>query len=177
MYPFIRTAKQLWINRHPGHLDIGKDHVTPLIAWPWDMDIFFELNNGRVLTLFDLGRIGMFKKVGILKSLKAKGWYGTVAGTAIRYRRRITAFQRLELRTRIIGWDEKFTYIEQAFWRGEDCAAHGVIRTAITSGKGIVPTDDVARVLGLPAESPTLPEWVRRWAEVENARPWPPERH
>ena len=57
MYPFIRTAKQLWINRDPGQLDIGTDHVTPLIVWPWDMDIFLELNNGRVLTLFDLGRI------------------------------------------------------------------------------------------------------------------------
>lgn len=177
MYPLIRTALELWKNRSADPLPVGADHLTHVTVRPWDIDIFLDLNNGRVLTLFDLGRIGLFQRMGILKSLKARGWYGTVAGTAIRYQRRITVFQRLELRTRILGWDERFTYFEQAFWRGETCMAHAVVRTAITSGKGIVPTAEVAKALGLPDASPALPAWVRDWSRAEAERPWPPTRH
>lgn len=176
MYPLLRTTKELWLNRKAKPLTIGEDHVTRIVAWPWDIDIFLDLNNGRVLTLFDLGRLGLFQRMGILKALKTKGWYGTVAGTAIRYRKRITMFQKLELRTRIVGWDDRFTYFEQAFWRGDDCAAHAVVRTAITSGKGIVPTVDVARALGLPEVSPDLPDWIQHWSRAEDIRHWPPER-
>lgn len=176
MYPVVRMAKEIWINRNARTLPIGEDHVTSLIAWPWDIDAFLDLNNGRALTLFDLGRIGLFQRMGVLSTLKLHGWYGTVAGTAIRYRKRITVFQRLELRTRIVGWDDRFTYLEQAFWRGDDCAAHAVIRTAITSGKGIVPTSEVARAMDLPDKSPPLPHWIRRWVEAEDLRTWPPER-
>lgn len=176
MYPMIRVAKEIWLNRTPRPLALGEDHVTHLMAWPWDIDVFLDLNNGRVLTLFDTGRFGLFKRMGLLNALRAKGWYGAVAGTAIRYRRRITMFQRLELRTRIAGWDEKFTYFEQSFWRGEQCCAHAAIRIAITGGNGIVPTAEVSRALNLPEESPPLPEWIVRWSEAEEARPWPPER-
>lgn len=176
MYPIVRTTLELWRSRKAPPLELGEDHVTPVFVRPWDIDIFLDLNNGRVLTLFDLGRLGLFKRMGILTALDKHGWYGTVAGTAIRYRKRITVFQRLELRTRVIGWDERFTYFEQAFWRGSDCMAHAVVRTAITSGKGIVPTREVTDALGLPREGPSLPEWVQRWSEAENQRPWPPER-
>ncbi len=176
MYPLLRTAKELWANRKADPLPIGEDHVTRLLVWPWDIDIFLDLNNGRVLTLFDLGRFGLFQRMGLLRALKAQGWYGTVAGTAIRYRKRITVFQKLELRTRLVGWDDRFTYFEQAFWRGGECAAHAVVRTAITSGRGIVPTSEVARALGLPEASPDLPDWIRHWSQAELVRDWPPER-
>ena len=176
MYPAIRTAKEYWSTRRAGPVDVGHDHVTSLIVWPWDLDVFLELNNGRVLTLFDIGRLGLFRRMGILDTLKRKGWYGTVAGTAIRYRKRITVFQKLEMRTRVTGWDERFTYFEQSFWRGETCMAHAVLRTAITSGKGIIPTSEAARALGMPAESPPLPEWILHWRDAEIQRTWPPER-
>lgn len=176
MYPLIRMAGEVNRNRGPRAIALGEDHVTPVTVWPWDIDVFLDLNNGRVLTLFDLGRIGLFKRLGILPKLKEKGWYGTVAGTAIRYRKRITVFQRLELRTRIAGWDDRFIYFEQAFWRNGECCAHAVLRTAITGGKGIVPTAEVAEAVDLPRESPALPAWMAAWAEAEALRPWPPER-
>ena len=176
MYPAIRTAKEFWSTRKPAPIGIGEDHVTSLIVWPWDLDIFMELNNGRILTLFDVGRFGLFRRMGLLTALKSKGWYGTVAGSAIRYRKRITVFQKLELRTRVIGWDDRFTYFEQSFWRGDTCLVHAVLRTAITSGQGIVPTAEVAPALGMPAESPPLPRWIETWQDAEAARPWPPEK-
>ena len=175
MYPFIRLGHQLIRNRRLPPLAIGETHVTSVRVWPIDLDIFRELNNGRILTLMDLGRFGLFLRLGIPGRLKANGWYGTVAGTAVRYRRRITAFQKLELRTRVAGWDDRFTYFDQALWRDGECCAHAVIRTAIVGKNGIVPAAEAAVGLGFPAESPELPDWISAWAEAERVRPWPPE--
>ena len=175
MYPFLRLAKELVLNSRRGPLPLGEVHVTRLRVRPWDIDPFLDLNNGRVLTLMDLGRFGYFVRAGILKALKEKGWYGTVAGTAIRYRRRITVLQKLELRTRVLGWDERFVYFDHVFWRGDEPCVQAVIRTAISNGKGIVPTLEIAEAFGFPHESPDLPDWVSHWAEAEQVRPWPPE--
>lgn len=171
----IRFTKQILLNRRATPVALEEAHVTKLRAWPWDIDVFLDLNNGRILTLMDLGRIGYFVRNGVIQALRRKGWYGTVAGSVIRYRRRITMFQKLELRTRLAGWDARFIYFDQTFWRGDECCAHAVVRTAITNGKGIVPTGEVAEVLGYAPQSPELPAWIKAWDGAEQQRPWPPE--
>lgn len=175
MYPLFRLIRTIVRNRTASPLALDQTHFDTVRIRPWDIDMFMELNNGRLLTLMDLGRMGYFLRNGIPQKLKEKGWYGTVAGSAVRYRRRITMFQRLELRTRVLGWDDRFTYFDQSFWRGEDCCAQAIIRTAIANGQGIVPTDQVAEVLGYPKQSPPLPDWVQAWADAETQRPWPPQ--
>ncbi len=175
MYPFIRLAKTLFQNRNLSELPLSETHISHIRIWPWDIDPFLELNNGRVLTLMDLGRFGLLQRLSMPRLLKDNGWYGTVAGSAVRYRRRMTVFQKLELRTRIIGWDARFIYFEQAIWRASECSAHAVIRVAITTGTGIVPTVEIARALNFPAHSPPLPDWVVAWSEAEKSRLWPPE--
>lgn len=175
MYPVIRLAKQILINRKAGPIALNDTHRAWLRAWPWDIDVFLDLNNGRLLTLMDLGRMGYFTRMGVISKLRENGWYGTVAGSVIRYRRRITVMQKLELRTRVLGWDARFTYFDQSFWRGDECCVHAVIRTAITSGAGIVPSDQVAVAFGFGTESPPLPDWVKAWDAAERQRPWPPE--
>jgi hypothetical protein len=37
-----------------------------------------------------------------------------VAGNSLRYRRRVRAFHRLEMRSRLLGWDARFLYVEQS---------------------------------------------------------------
>ena len=174
MYPVVRLTNEIIRNRKAGPVALGETHLTNIRVWPWDIDVFFDLNNGRILTLMDLGRFGYFARNRVIPTLKKKGWYGTVAGSVIRYRRRITMFQRLELRTRVLGWDARFTYFDQGFWHKDQCCAHAVVRTAITDGKGIVPSKDVAELLGFHSDSPALPDWVRAWDGAEQQRPWPP---
>jgi acyl-CoA thioesterase FadM len=159
-------------------LTFGEVHVTKITCMPWDIDYQFEMNNGRVLTLFDIGRVVMLERLGVVKRVRKLKWYGTIAGSTIRYRRRITLFQKLEMRSRVIGWDERFNYIEQSFWRESDgeCCAHAVLRVAITTGKGIIPSSQVIETLGLEMPELTLPDWVKAWDGAEAQRPWPPEK-
>lgn len=174
MYPVVRVAREILRAGSMPPLGPGEVHVTPVTCWPWDIDVFMEMNNGRYLTLFDLGRFGLFRRLGIVGVMRRRGWYGTVAGSAVRYRRRVTVFQRLEIRTRVIGWDDRFTYVEQGLWRGGECCAHAMLRTAVTTGKGFVAPAEVAAAMGLPEESPPLPDWVEAWSRAEALRPWPP---
>jgi acyl-CoA thioesterase FadM len=174
VYPFVRLAKELFVHRRAQALRVGETHVTHLLCWPWDIDLWMELNNGRTLTIMDLGRVVLFRRMGMIAPLRARGWAGTIAGATVRYRRRVRMFDRIEMRSRIIGWDDRFTYAEQSLWRGGECCSHALLRMAITGGRGIVPTAEVARALGLPERSPPLPGWVAAWIAAEAERPWPP---
>ncbi|KKK71973.1 hypothetical protein LCGC14_2908570, partial [marine sediment metagenome] len=155
-------------------LGLFDTHVSRHICWPHDIDVWMELNNGRTLTLYDLGRFVMFKRIGALGLMRPRGWVGTVAGSSVRYRRRVRMFDRFQMRSRVIGWDARFLYVEQAMWRGADCTSHVLLRTAITSKGRMVPMEEVAQALGDGVASPALPAWVRAWTEAEGQRPWPP---
>lgn len=181
MYPYARMFKELFKFRNAPALGVFDTHISHHICWPWDIDPWMELNNGRTLTLYDLGRIPLGQRMGLHKVLKSKGWGLAVAGNTTRYRKRVKMFHRLEMLTRIIGWDARFLYIEQSMWRNGECTSHILIRSAVTGagerGKGgIVPPAELARAFGIAEESPPLPDWVQAWIAADAARPWPPIR-
>lgn len=174
MYPLIRFAKEMIKFRKAPKLEPTGTHVSTHICWPWDIDPWIELNNGRTLTLFDLGRLPMAQRTGLIEVLKQKKWGLTVAGNSTRYRRRVRMFDRFTMISRVIGWDHRFVYMEQSMWRGSDCCNHILIRSAVTSHKGIVDPALMIRELGHSGESPALPDWVKGWIEADADRPWPP---
>jgi len=117
MYPFIRLAFTLLNSRRLPPMDPLDLHVSQHRCWPVDCDIFMEMNNGRILTLYEMGRFQASVRMGLWPLLKKNRWGLTVAGTSIRYRRRITPFERYETRTKIATWDERFVYIEQGMYK------------------------------------------------------------
>ncbi len=174
MYPFVRLALGMIASSNAPALPLLGTHVSHHICWPWDLDPWAELNNGRTLTLYDLGRLPAGQRAGLNRALAAKGWGMTVAGVSVRYRRRIAMFDRFEMRTRCIGWDARFVYMEQSMWRGAECANQILLRSAVTSRDGIVAPARLIAAMGLAIESPVLPDWVLAWIAADAKRPWPP---
>ena len=174
MYPFLRLPWQMW--RHRGDPPLGPFglHVSRHLCWPWDLDLWFELNNGRTLTLFDLGRVPLVSRIGLTAAMTRRGWGMAVAGATVRYRRRVRAFDRIEMRSRALGWDDRFIYVEQAMRVRGETTSHAVLRMAVTGTAGIVPPAEVMAEVGVDPASPVLPDWVRTWTLSEQARPWPP---
>ncbi|MDO6584113.1 acyl-CoA thioesterase [Salipiger sp. 1_MG-2023] len=176
MYPFIRMAKEIRKFRKADPLGLDGIHVSHHTCWPWDIDLWKELNNGRTLTLYDLGRIPLAQRAGLLGTLKREGWGLTIAGACVRYRRRIRVFETIEMRSRMVGWDARFLYLEQSMWRKDgECANHAVYRSAVTGPGGIVPPAQVLTAMGHEPHSPPLPAFVQKWIEAEDLRPWPPQ--
>jgi acyl-CoA thioesterase FadM len=178
MYPYLRMVKELWKFRKAPRLGLFDPHVSTHMCLPWDIDPWMELNNGRTLTLYDLGRIPMARRMGLDRVMKAKGWGLAVAGNTTRYRKRVQMFDRLTMHSRVLGWDDRFIYMEQSMWKGDDCTSHILIRSAmIGAGRsGIVAPKELALACGLSGESPALPDWVQAWIAGDATRAWPPQR-
>ena len=174
MYPVLRFVRTLAAARRAPDLPITGIHVSRHVCWPWDLDPFMELNNGRTLTLYDLGRFALGQRMGLFDLLKRESWGLTVAGSSVRYRRRLRGFDRFEMRTRIVGWDDRFLYLEQSMRRRETCTSHLLLRAAITDKIGLVPMARVTAAFGIAPESPKLPDWITAWINAEAQRPWPP---
>ncbi|QDL90434.1 acyl-CoA thioesterase [Paroceanicella profunda] len=175
MFPFIRLALSMRAAAKLDDLPVDGTHVSQHSCLPWDLDMFAELNNGRFLTLFDLGRLPLAKRTGLLAAVKRENWRLTMAGVTVRYRRRVQVWSRFEMRSRMIGRDPRFLYMQQSMWRDGDCLASALYRAAVADTGGIVPTDRVLAALGAPDWAPEMPGWVMTWARSEAERPWPPE--
>jgi acyl-CoA thioesterase FadM len=176
MYPFLRMIKEMTLARRQPPLGIFDTHVSRHICWPWDLDPWVELNNGRTLTLYDLGRLPLAHRTGFERLLREKRWGLTVAGSSVRYRKRVTMLSRLTMYTRCLGWDDRFVYMEQSMWKEGDCTSQALIRSAIVSSAGMVKPAEMAAAIGVSGESPALPEWVQAWIAADATRPWPPQR-
>lgn len=176
MFPFVRMIKDVWLaSRQEPFKTLTETHISHHICWPHDLDIWMELNNGRALSLYDLGRTAMAQRAGMIGMLKREGWGLTMAGTSTRFRRRIRGFERFEMRSRALCWDDKFIYLEQSMWkRNGECASHVLYRSAVTDKNGIIAPERVLIAMGYPTTSPPMPDWVAKWCAAENHRPWPP---
>lgn len=179
MYPYVRMLKELLKFRNAPKLGFFETHVSTHRIWPWDLDPWMELNNGRTLTLYDLGRIPLAMRMGFGRVMKTNGWGMTVAGNTTRYRRRVRVFDQITMKTRLIGWDDRFIYMEQSMWRGDEATSHMLLRSAIVQASqgraGIVPPSLLAKAFGQVEESPALPDWVLAWRASDAERPWPPQ--
>lgn len=177
MFPFVRLFKDVYLaSRQPRFTELTQTHISHHRCWPHDLDIFLELNNGRALTLYDLGRSAMAMRAGLVPILRREGWGMTIAGTHTRFRRRIRVMQRFEMRSRTVCWDDKFIYLEQSMWKQDgECASHVLLRSAVTDKNGIVAPSRVLATLGYTdAASPPMPDWIAQWTSADTTRPWPP---
>ncbi len=179
MYPFFRLTKTLIVSslqfKKGNTLSLTDTSTYKFIANLNDIDNFLEMNNGRILTLFDLGRTDFAIRTGLGKQLLKKRWGLVVAGSTIQYRKRIRAFDKVSMRTRLCAIDERWFYIEQSLWVKDQCTCSALLRTAvtnITTGKTIA-TKDVLESLGYADVTLPPDEWVQAWIAADKLRPFP----
>ena len=103
---------------------------------PLDIDINMHMNNGRYLTLLDLCRIHFMWSVGVLKGVVRRGWKPMVGGVEIQYRKSIKIFKKVEVKTRLICWDEKWFYSKQTFLMDSGIAAEALVKVLFIDNTG-----------------------------------------
>ncbi|MFT6073985.1 MAG: acyl-CoA thioesterase FadM [Yoonia sp.] len=175
MYPIIRVLKEAFRAKRMSPLEVLGAHVSYHRCWPHDLDVYMEMNNGRILSILDIGRTGLAQRVGLIDALKDNKWGMTMAGNSVRYRKRIRPFAKFRAVSRAVGWDDKFFYLEHSIWIGKDCAVQALFRAAVTDKNGIVSPAVVFAHVGHDGKSPEKPAWVQAWIDADNTRPWPPE--
>lgn len=124
---------------------------------PTDLDINLHMNNGRYLSVMDLGRFDYVARVGLLRIVIRNRWMPLVATATIRYRRSLQPFDRFELVTRTVCWDEKWIYMEQRFERRGELIAHAYVKVLFKAGGRTLRSREVLKALGQEMRSPHMP--------------------
>jgi len=174
MYPLIRLLTSSIRALLSSRIHIDSISEITFRCRPWDIDMFLEVNNGRILTLYDLGRFDFSIRMGLAKILKEKGWGLVVAGGSIRYRRRVRMFDKVTIRTQIVGFEERWIYVVQSMWVKGMPTSSVLLRTGITHKGKVIPADEVLRALNIDDWNPELTGWVQEWIYSEENRLWPP---
>ncbi|MFI5236273.1 MAG: thioesterase family protein, partial [Gemmatimonadales bacterium] len=78
-------------------------------------------------------------------------------------------WQRYELRTRLVGWDEKWLYLEQEFVAEGKTYASAYVKGLFRGRDGSVSTAEFLRAAGFELVSPPLPEAVRQWQALDQS--------
>ena len=162
MYPYLRLTRVLFQSKFKPKLEFHSEEfdTIKLSVWPQDIDPFLELNNGRYVTLLDLGRFAYGARVDIKDFLKKNQWSLTITGTYNEYRYRLRLFQKFELKTKIIGYDTDWFYFFQKLERNGKTHMASVVKFALTSKKGIVKPKEVIEAMGEEFDPNQLPNWV-----------------
>lgn len=150
-------------------LDMLDEGVLRMRVRLTDCDVNFHVNNGRFLTLMDLGRIDLVGRSGLLGVFRREGWSAVAAGATIRFRRELRLGARYQLHTRIAGWDADWTFFEQRFERADGTlAARAYAKVAVLDrDRARVAPSRVVSALGVARESPTLPDELLRWQSTD----------
>ena len=145
------------------------ESVVSFRVFPNDLDTNLHMNNGRYLTLMDLGRLDLLLRLGVVREVRRRRWNPVVASLGIRYRRSLAPWQSYELRTRLVGWDDRWFFMEQSFTRGGELMAHAIVKALFVGPGGRVAPQELVDATAYHVEPPEIPEAVRRWEQAEDA--------
>jgi acyl-CoA thioesterase FadM len=168
---FFRLLLALFAARFRTRCSVLGPCRTPLRVWPGDLDVLFHVNNGVYLSMLDVARVDLMLRSGAFGRLRARGLYPVVAAETIRFRRSLKLFERFEIETRVIGWDEQAFLLTHSFLRRGEVVAEAVIRSRfLKRGGGKASSAEVLAVLEASGPSPELPPFIARWNEYYQAR-------
>lgn len=150
---YLRLLR-LWLVNRDARQGAGlRPSRLALRVWPNDLDLFGHMNNGRYLTLMDLGRMHIAMQSGLLRVMRERRWHAAAAAVEIRFRRPLKLWQRCELVTQVVDWDEAWFLFEQYFECRGKVHARALVKAQFRHGRDRVPTATVLEAAGMPGES------------------------
>jgi acyl-CoA thioesterase FadM len=88
-------------------------------------------------------------------------WVPVATCDVINYKRSIRAFQKFELRTRLVHWDEDRFYFEQSFDVGGQTFVSALVEVAVRSRQGVLKLGDVFVKAGYEGPPPEPSEEMK----------------
>jgi len=134
---------------------------------PNDIDVS-KMTNDRYLAFMDLGRIDLVLRLGLFKIIFKNNWQPVISFATIRFRHPIRLFQRFQLKSKIIWWDDKSVYIEQVFVRQGRVQATGYVLGTLLGKNGAIPPGEILDKLGDDSLKPQEPELAAKLREMES---------
>lgn len=162
-----------WRERIVAGTDVGR---LGFRVWPGDLDLSLHMNNGRYLTIMDLGRLDFLVRTGLWRAVRKYGWTPIASSIVIRYRRELRPFDRFRLETRLVCWAEASVVMEQVFvlltgpHKGQ-VAARAMFKGGIysRSQRSFVDVGRLMSEIGVTATSPPMTAEVGAFLKADGA--------
>ena len=162
----FRTALQWFRSRRASKLHVHDVGRTSFHVLPTDLDILGHMNNGVYFSIMDLGRMDLMIRAGSWAKLVEHGYYPVASNETITFRKSLQPWQRFDLETRIVGYDEKAVFVEQRFVvKGEIYARAFMRGRFLKKTGGTVSLQELTDALGVDTSEVTLPKWLARWSD------------
>lgn len=166
MHMLLRTLFVILRARRRPALTLDAVGRLPLRVYPTDIDIANHLNNGVYFSLMDLGRFDLMIRAGVWAQLRKRGWYPVSMSETITFRKSLQTWQRFILETRMLGYDDRATFVEHRITVGGEIYASAIIKARfLKRSGGIVTVEELRALPGGEGLTVPLPEWVDRWSK------------
>ena len=129
---YLRLLLALWTGTRAHRLEHDGLFRKVFRVLPHDLDAFGHMNNGRYLQIMDVARAEWMVRTGVFGSMRTQGWGAVLGGGVTRFRRSLKLWERYEVRTRLLCWDQRWFYFEHTFVTLDGCTiAVGASRAAL----------------------------------------------
>jgi acyl-CoA thioesterase FadM len=160
MKPSLRMLRTVATAHRRGQVEPLDEAVTRWQVCPGDLDVFGHMNNSRYLQLMDYARLDLLIRMGLLPAVVKNRWIVPLGMAQVDFRAPLKPFQKFEIGTRVLSYDDRWVYIAQTF-RSLDVpsrlVATGYVKTLFRSRSGPLPPKAVIRMaLGKDIEAPEL---------------------
>ena len=159
---WFRLIWVLLTARLRGKVQLFDISVLRLRVLPNDLDFNGHINNGRYFTLADLGRLDFLIRAGVARVAIANRAVPLIGDAAGKFRKNLKLFQRYDLQSRLLGWDDKWTFMEHRFVRDDRVVGVVIIRGQLRNADGPLSPSTWLAGLGLAQDTalPLLPDWA-----------------
>lgn len=105
---FIRTIQTLLRSLAREKMtDINQKTSHKFRVLPIDIDVYRHMNHAKYLNYLEAARWDLQVRSGFLKLALSKGWIGPLSHVQVDYYRPLKVFQKFEVTTQFIAFEEK----------------------------------------------------------------------
>ena len=148
--------------------DINPDEETSLNFRVWITDVDLSImNNAAMLAITEMGRIDLMIRTGFLKHARENRLYVPLASISALFKRPLKRFQKFQLKTQLIYWNEKWIYISHHVLREEKTIAVALAKCTVKKGTEVIPFESIIHELNWQMKSKNRPEMIDRFERGE----------
>jgi acyl-CoA thioesterase FadM len=165
MYPWLRLISVGASALKQPRIDLFEPTRISLRVWPNDIDGNLHVNNGRYLTLADLGGVTWFLRSGVLSQARRFHAVPLIADSIAKFRRDLKLMQTFTIETRLLGWERRCIFLQHRFLVDEYVAGLAAVRCVFKSGRRTIYPSELLGGLSARTQSPVLPAWLSQFSD------------
>jgi acyl-CoA thioesterase FadM len=122
-------------------------------VWPQEADKKY-MNNASFWSITEMGQMDLLFRSGLFKLCRRYHWSPLVGSQKMVYKKPLKRFERFELKSKVVYWDDKWAYLKQTFYKNDQLIANSLIKVIFRKKDGNVSVPQILTSLGIEANLP-----------------------